>query len=280
MQEKFFSIIVVALNPGERLKATLESIVSQTFEDYEVILKDGGSRDGSLERLQEEGFLDRYPQLRLVRQEDRGIYEGMNQALSVARGRFLYFLNCGDYLAKETVLEQVAGRIRQEEASGAAPGPFIYYGNQYNRKEGMVVVSAPKINDFTCYRNVPCHQVCFYAGELFRERAYDLRYRVRADYEHFLYCIYEKKAKAISMDLVVASYEGGGFSETKENRACSAREHAGITQRYLGKAKVRKYRCIMWLTLAPVRTRIAETPALAGAYNGVKRGIYKILGRN
>ena len=48
MQMKFFSIIVVALNPGERLKKTLESIASQTFQDYEVIIKDGGSSDQSL----------------------------------------------------------------------------------------------------------------------------------------------------------------------------------------------------------------------------------------
>ena len=48
MQKPFFSIIVVALNPGKRLEKTLESIVNQTFTDYEVILKDGGSTDGSL----------------------------------------------------------------------------------------------------------------------------------------------------------------------------------------------------------------------------------------
>ena len=112
MQEKFFSIIVVALNPGEKLKKTLDSIVGQTFADYEVILKDGGSRDRSLEELENNGFLARYPQIRVVREADKGIYDAMNQAVRLAAGRYIQFLNCGDYLYNENVLEQVADYIR------------------------------------------------------------------------------------------------------------------------------------------------------------------------
>ena len=81
------------------------------------------------------------------------------------------------------------------------------------------------------------------------------------------------------MPIMVASYEGGGFSETKENRRQSALEHKEITKKYLGEKKVFKYQMIMWLTLAPLRTWIAETPALSGIYNGVKNGIYRLLKR-
>ena len=124
---------------------------------------------------------------------------------------------------------------------------------------------------------MPCHQVCFYDYRLFEKRAYDLKYKVRADYEHFLYSIYEKSAAGISMPVMVVSYEGGGFSETKENRKRSAMEHKEITTKYLGKGKVFKYRCIMWLTLAPLRTMIAESPALSGGYNAIKNTIYRWL---
>ena len=82
------------------------------------------------------------------------------------------------------------------------------------------------------------------------------------------------------MPLAVASYEGGGFSETKVNREKSAKEHKEITLKYLGKAKVWKYRAIMWLTLAPLRTFMAESPMFSGIYNGVKKGIYKLLRNN
>ena len=58
MQKPFFSIVVVSLNPGERLKITLESILKQTYTDYEVILKDGGSTDGSLQGLIEIGYFE------------------------------------------------------------------------------------------------------------------------------------------------------------------------------------------------------------------------------
>ena len=291
MQKPFFSIVVVALNPGERLKETLDSIGNQTFQDYEVILKDGGSTDGSLEKLQQQGYFDNKKQIVIQQKKDKSIYDGMNQAVSFVKGRYVQFLNCGDYFYSDTVLEEVAEFIEAERRKRVQASvsnqefsidaveqlPAIFYGNQYNRQQNTTVYSAPEINDFTCYRNVPCHQVCFYDYRLFEKRAYDLKYKVRADYEHFLYSIYEESAAGISMPVMVASYEGGGFSETKENRKRSAMEHKEINTKYLGKGKVFKYRCIMWLTLAPLRTMIAETPALSGGYNAIKNTIYRWL---
>ena len=290
MQRPFFSIVVVSLNPGERLERTLNSILEQTYINYEVILKDGGSTDGSLSGLQEIGFFDNKNQIKIIEQKDKSIYDGMNQAVSYTKGRYVQFLNCGDYFYSDRVLEEVADYIvkqRKERIKSNIAGdfaievieeqPIIYYGNQYNQLQETIVYSAPQINDFTCYRNVPCHQVCFYDYRLFEKRAYELKYKVRADYEHFLYSIYQEGAKGISMPIVVASYEGGGFSETRENRKRSAQEHKEITTKYLGKVKVFKYRMIMWLTLAPLRTAMAENPVLSGIYNGIKNGIYKLL---
>ncbi len=303
MQKPFFSIVVVSLNPGERLKNTLDSILKQTYTDYEVILKDGGSTDGSLQELKDTGYFENKNKIKIIQKQDKSIYDGMNQAVNELKGRYVQFLNCGDYFYSDTVLEDVARFIIEDKkesltntkesdefedknqetvslAIEAMQSPVkIYYGNQYNQVQDTIIYSAPAINDFTCYRNVPCHQVCFYDYRLFENRAYDLQYKVRADYEHFLYSIYEEKAEGKSMPIVIASYEGGGFSETKENRKKSAMEHAEITKKYLGATKSFKYRLIMWLTLAPVRTWIAENPALSGMYNGVKKGIYKLLRR-
>ena len=210
MQKPFFSIIVVSLNPGERLKNTLDSILQQTYGNYEVILKDGGSKDGSLQRLLEEGYFENKSQIKIIQKEDLSIYDGMNQAVKEVKGRYVLFLNCGDYFYSDNVLEEVAKFIDTDKTDM----PKIYYGNQYNQVQDTIIYSAPSINDFTCYRNVPCHQVCFYDYRLFEKRAYDLQYKVRADYEHFLYSIYEEKAEGSSMPIIVASYEGGGFSET------------------------------------------------------------------
>ena len=291
MQKPFFSIVVVALNPGERLEKTLKSIENQTFKDYEVILKDGGSTDGSLEKLRQQGYFENKNQIVIQQKKDKSIYDGMNQAVPLVKGYYVLFLNCGDYFYSDTVLAEVAEFIRSENKNSILDSINeklfaieaveqeikIFYGNQYNRQQDAIVYSAPQINDFTCYRNVPCHQVCFYDFRLFEKRAYELKYKVRADYEHFLYSIYEENAKGVSMPIIIASYEGGGFSETKENRKQSAVEHREISTKYLGKAKVWKYRAVMWLTLAPLRTMIAENPALAGMYNGVKNTIYRCL---
>ncbi len=278
MQTKLISIIVVALNPGMKLKETLDSIKMQTYKDYEVIIKDGGSKDGALNALEEEGYFKDFPCVNIIRQKDKSIYDGMNQALEHVTGRYVEFLNCGDCFYDETVLEKVADFIRKTEKDASETkkdGPCIFYGNQFNRLQNSVVTSAPKINDFTCYRNVPCHQVCFYASDLLKDRAFKIEYTVRADYEHFLYCVYEREAKTFSMPHIICFYEGGGYSETKENRKKSAVQHKEITKHYLGKKAIR-YQLIMVLSMAGLRSKIAESPLLAKPYNALKTMIYKI----
>ena len=73
---------------------------------------------------------------------------------------------------------------------------------------------------------------------------------------------------------MVVDYEGGGFSETKENRRVSAKEHKEITRKYIPGRQLFKFRLVMWLTLAPLRTKIAENEKTAGIYNRFKRIIY------
>ena len=76
------------------------------------------------------------------------------------------------------------------------------------------------------------------------------------------------------MPVTVCVYEGGGYSETKENRKKSADQHKEITTKYLGKKAV-KYRLIMILTLSGLRGKIAESPRLSKFYNAVKSMIYR-----
>lgn len=268
-----FSIIVVSLNAGRKLAATIESIREQTFTDYEVVVKDGGSTDGSIEGLKqrmltfETGMKNR---IKLVEEKDSSIYDGMNQAVKNAQGKYLYFLNCGDYFYDERVLENIAEGIKSDKK-----GSFIFYGDIFDALRGNVVASNPKINGFACYRNVPCHQACIYDRTLFDKRGYEPKYRVRADYEHFLYSFYKENAKPAYIPVVLASYEGGGFSETRENRKKSAAEHKEITSLYMSVTARFIYRALLLLTLAPLRTKIAESPRLAGAYNRLKDMIYR-----
>lgn len=273
-----FSILVVCLNPGGKLKQTLGSIRKQTFTGYEIVVKDGGSTDGTVEYLkkemerkasgQGEGFL------RLIEKKDEGIYDAMNQAVQEAKGKYLYFLNCGDMLYDENVLAVMDELIYENPA-----GQGIYYGNIYERITGQQVNSNPRMDAFGCYRNVPCHQACFYERKLLLDHPFQTKYRVRADYEHFLWCFFAKHYKDGVLfyygDFLVADYEGGGFSETKENRSRSKKEHQEIVRQYMTKGQIRKYQLILLLTLAPLRTWLSGNKRTAGFYNHLKKMLYR-----
>lgn len=276
MRDILFSVLVVSLNAGNKLIQTIESILEQDSSEYEVLVKDGGSKDGSVEALEE--FLEKQPEqfkqrVRIVREPDKSIYDGMNQATAYAKGEYYYFLNCGDSFWDKQALKQVSEAIRKDKESGKEH--LIYYGNIYDVLRSQVVQSNPDIDAFACYRNVPCHQACIYNYSLFEERGYEPKYRVRGDYEHFLWSYFVKRANPRYVDVVLAAYEGGGFSETKENRERSRLEHKEITSKYMSKQELLKYKLILLLTLAPLRTKLAESPRFAGFYQTIKKCIYK-----
>lgn len=275
-----FSIIVVTLNAGNKLKDTVRSILEQSVMDYEVIVKDGGSKDGSVEALktlsQERKTAAAWARVKVYREADSGIYDAMNQAVSYASGEYFLFLNSGDSFYDKDVLKRVGAFIAaQKRKQAAQKGPCIYYGNVFEKPTGEIVASNPRLDAFACYRNIPCHQVCFYDRRLFAQRGYLTAYRVRADYEHFLWCYFVKRAETVWMPVAIASYEGGGFSETVENRRISAREHQKITKEYLTRGQRMGYRLILWLTLAPLRRRMAGSRRMAGIYQKIKRLLYR-----
>lgn len=262
-----YSIIIVCLNAGQRLMETISSITAQSYGMYEIVVKDGGSTDGSLDGLLEEAAKGD-SRIRIYTQADTGIYDAMNQAVEHARGEYLFFLNAGDTFYDKEVLRKITDVIIEKK-------PDIVYGNLFHKALNAVVDSAPYINDFTCYRNVPCHQTCFYKRDMFLERGYHTVYNVRADYEHFLWCYYKRKARIEYAPVIVAAYEGGGYSETPENRRRSARQHREITNFYMGRLKTMKYRILMALSLAPLRTKMAESEKFSGIYNQLKSAVYQ-----
>lgn len=271
-----FSVITVCLNPGQKLALTLKSILKQSCRDFEVILKDGGSTDGSVAAWQRENVsLPGTEKVKVFVEHDRGIYDAMNQAVSHAAGEFVLFLNCGDTFADERVLEQTADALEEEKKAGADMERLVLYGDTCGEKNGVIIAAAPQITGFTCYRNIPCHQSCFYSIDLCREKPYDLQYKIRADYDHFLWCYYRAKAKMRPLDFPVGAYEGGGFSESKKNRERDKKEHRQITETYMEKGELFRYRLIMLGTLAPLRSAMAESRIFSGGYHWVKEKLYK-----
>ena len=112
------SIITVNLNNCDGLQKTIDSVVSQTFKDFEWIVIDGGSTDGSKELIEQ--YADHFTYW--VSEPDKGIYNAMNKGIRVAKGDYLQFLNSGDYLYDRTTLEKCL--LPQNNAD-------VIYGNLY-----------------------------------------------------------------------------------------------------------------------------------------------------
>lgn len=256
-----FTVITVTYNAGDKLEETVTDVLKQTYDNYELLIKDGLSADGSIQKIPTSD------KIRLESCKDRGIYDAMNQAVELATGDYIVFMNCGDFFHDKDVLKNVAAYIEEH------PGQKIYYGDVYSQISGAVIHASKQITDFVCFRHIPCHQACFFEKELFQEKAFDLEYRIRADYEFFLRQYYQKDVRPAYTSLVIADYEGGGYSETKENRKRDQWEHRTITSRYMKKGKLFCYRFIMFITLQPLRRWIAQRRSLAGAYDKVKTAV-------
>lgn len=285
MKKTFFTIIIVSYNAGDKLLKTVESVVRQTYTDYKILVKDGMSTDGSIEKLKKAyqvGSIDSDEDSRITLLEscDNGIYHAMNIAAAHLEGKvkagenpsYVFFLNCGDYFKNENVLRDVHKFILDRNLKEGTTLPAIFYGDIYDRSAGARVASNPRIDDHACYRNVPSHQACFYDERLVYRNPFDLKYKVRADYEQFLRCYYREKAETVYMPVIIADYEGGGYSA--KNLKLSETERREIIQMYLTSAQIRKYDILRVLTLSKLRTALSSNRLTAGLYNSVKELIY------
>ena len=116
------SVITINRNNAAGLEKTMQSVLSQTRADYEYVVVDGASTDGSvavIERLAP-AFGDR---LKWISEPDKGIYNAMNKGIGMAKGDYLLFLNSGDYLVSENVVKKVSLALVKEGF------PPIMYGN-------------------------------------------------------------------------------------------------------------------------------------------------------
>lgn len=266
-QLKEFSVIVVTLNSGDRLITTVNSVLSQTYDDYEILIKDGGSTDGSVERVAELNNST----IRIVKSEDKGIYDAMNQAVSNTEGKFLIFLNAGDYFYSNDVLKEVAERQLPCKKT-------IAYGDTYFRSSDSLSQAPPRITASVCYRNIPCHQAIFYSRDTLIDRPFDISYKIRADFEHFLFSFFTGKCNFVYLHMAVCDYEGGGFSESKVNKRIDSAEYRRAVRTHIPLKNRFVYRAYLILTLHKLRGVIAKSPAFASKYQKLKTFLYKHKG--
>lgn len=263
-----FSIVVVCLNPGKLLIDTIESVRTQSFENFEIIIKDGGSKDET-KSLFEEYLNTQAPDFRerisFIENKDNSIYDAMNQAIEYCSGDYILFLNCGDKLYGNDTLKDICDKAKELE-----PKKKIIYGDTYFRRSNSIIKASPVINDSVCYRMIPCHQSILYSKDVFSESAFNIKYRIRADYEHFLRSYYKDKTEFVYLDMVVADYEGGGFSENKANKKTDNEEYREIVKKYIPFGARFKNRAFLIFTLHKLRAALANSPRFSRTYQKLK----------
>lgn len=207
MDNIVFSIITVCRNAEKDISQTMDSVQRQTYPLVDYVIEDGGSTDNTLDIVrQKEGD---FP-FRWYSQKDLGIYDGMNIAAGRVKGDFILFLNAGDILADEYVLENMAVEIKK---SGEKD---IFFGNVILKDEqGKRIFRkyAPVCGTAFYYLSGDsiCHQAIIAGKGCVQRLPFLTDYRICADREWILRLIREKCSFQY-VDLYVSECEMEGFS--------------------------------------------------------------------
>lgn len=167
-----FSIVTIVKNDQDQISKTIESVISQNYEDYEYIVIDGGSSDNTVDIIRKyEKFIDYW-----VSEPDSGISDAFNKGIVLSCGEYIQLLNSGDTLAGTNILGRVSRYCNSEIVTGFAkfdlstvPGCVLQNSDQL-RKKSMI-----------------SHQASFVHREVYRRVGlYNLHCKIRMDYEFWL----------------------------------------------------------------------------------------------
>lgn len=197
------SIIIPTYNSAKTINRCLDSIVAQTYKDYEVLVMDGVSKDDTLSLVQ--SYND--SRIRIYSKPDKGIYDAMNKGIKRAKGDWLYFLGSDDYLYDNHVLEEVANELsnRYDVVYGEVYAPQLT-----DKHRGEWELSQIEYNR--------CHQSIFYKKTLFKKYGlYSLKYPILADFAFNLRWLFDKSVNAKYINRIIADYSAGGTSDRKDD---------------------------------------------------------------
>ncbi len=216
------SIITVNLNNKEGLQKTIDSVVSQTFKDFEWIVIDGGSTDGSKELIEKYSDHISY----WVSEPDKGIYNAMNKGIGVAKGEYLEFLNSGDYLNDHNTLSEFFSVSNQSD---------ILYGNTLLQSDGKLVRIPQQKNYLTCYHmacGTICHPSAFIKKKLFDDFGlYDETLKIVSDWKFFFETIIIRKCSISYYDIDIVVFDNHGISSTNTKQLSDERIY--VLKQYL-----------------------------------------------
>jgi len=200
------SIITINLNNKTGLEKTIKSVINQTFIDFEFIIIDGNSSDGSLEVIKHYANNITY----WVSENDTGIYNAMNKGITKSLGEYCLFLNSGDSLVDSSVLQQVFSCSTNEDiVSGNIY--LISKKNQKRRLQKSLPSSQILFSDL--FESSLNHQASFIRRSLFYEYGlYDENYRVISDWLFTIKALGMGNATYRFLDLIISEVDADGIS--------------------------------------------------------------------
>jgi glycosyltransferase involved in cell wall biosynthesis len=173
------SIITVNYNDKVGLERTITSVTRQTSLNYEHIIIDGGSTDGSAALIEQ--YQDRFSYW--VSEPDNGIYHAMNKGIEVAQGDYILFMNSGDTFYSEHSTALFNKNIGTED--------FVYFDIQLVKKNESIIFETHEKLTFSMLRErMPFHQATFIKRELFiKYGSYDEHLKIVADWKFFILAV-------------------------------------------------------------------------------------------
>ena len=229
------SIITINYNNAEGLHQTLESVYSQTCCQFEHVIIDGGSSDGSVPIIKsyEESIVAKrlnqktqYPIITWVSEKDTGIYNAMNKGIKKAQGEYLLFLNSGDVFANDNVTSHfVDTDVKADIATGIEKMPN---GDLIHPKKEIELTYSFFYNDTLLHQSTFIRRDAFERYGMYRED-----YRIVSDWEWFFRALIKEDATYQSLDFVVADFDGTGMSNDSKYRQLQNEERKKVQQEIL-----------------------------------------------
>ena len=200
------SIITINYNNKEGLYRTIESVIQQTLKEYEWIIIDGGSKDGSYELIRKYQEYFAY----WCSEPDKGIYNAMNKGIKQAHGDYLLFMNSGDVFYNNTVLQRVEGVNSNAD---------LILGQVVRMDNNLLIRKYFDNILMQLYLDTLNHQGTFIRASLFNDNLYDENLRIASDWKFWLDAIIRKNASVEILDIIVAKQDMTGISSDKSEGA-------------------------------------------------------------
>jgi glycosyltransferase involved in cell wall biosynthesis len=217
------SIITINYNNAEGLERTMDSVVSQTYPNIEYLIIDGGSSDGSVNVIKKHATKVAY----WVSERDRGIYHAMNKGIAKASGDYLLFLNSGDILYDESIVDKVVLLQKDEDV---IYGHLMFENGTHRRVD--VLPRTLSFGFFVEY-SLP-HPASFIKKKVFEKVGlYDEMLKIVSDWKFFMDAIVKNNSSYKKVDLVVSIFNEEGISSNPENEKLIQKErHEVLTKEY------------------------------------------------